>query len=146
MTEQENLQMCWLRAIEWGKWPLFVTQPLVPVLFLFFTWWKVIIWVMVFSWLWTLIRYKFVSLTLANAGAILVTIKWPIAILMGIILFCRGDIFPGLISVFWPIITLCLLPLVPPNKIGEMQKIFMKQLGYKPTPLNPLYDDEDDEL
>ena len=92
--------MCWLRAIEWGKWPLFVTQPLVPVLFLFFTWWKVIIWVMVFSWLWTLIRYKFVSLTLANAGAILVTIKWPIAILMGIILFCRGDIFPGLISVF----------------------------------------------
>lgn len=31
-SDQENLRWCWLRAVEWGKWPLFVSQPLLPLM------------------------------------------------------------------------------------------------------------------
>jgi len=33
-TETEVRQWALLRALEWSEWPLFASQPLVPVLFL----------------------------------------------------------------------------------------------------------------
>jgi hypothetical protein len=35
-TEPELQRWLHLRAIEWAAWPAFITQPVVPILFMFF--------------------------------------------------------------------------------------------------------------
>jgi hypothetical protein len=38
-SDKENLQWSLLRAVEWGIWPAFLSQPIVSVLLMFFEWW-----------------------------------------------------------------------------------------------------------
>lgn len=55
-TDEENLKWSWLRAVEWGAFPIFVTQPIIPFLIFFFDW-KIIIGVIIIcNWLWNFIR------------------------------------------------------------------------------------------
>jgi hypothetical protein len=37
-SDDENLRFCWLRAVEWGNWPTFISQPVVPIAILFWSW------------------------------------------------------------------------------------------------------------
>ena len=83
-TDEENLKWCWLRAIEWGQWPLFSAQLIAPVLLLFFQWWQIAVTVVILTWAWTLIRYKYVNIILAGLGPFIIILKWPVSIGMGI--------------------------------------------------------------
>lgn len=42
-TEEEYERWSHLRACEWGEWPLFIIQPVAPVLLLLFQWWQLAI-------------------------------------------------------------------------------------------------------
>lgn len=129
-SDDENLRWCWLRAIEWGKWPLFIAQAIVPILFLFLPWWWIVIAVVILTWLWAFIRYKYINITLADLGPLVVYLKWPISVGIGIYFLIKHNYFLAVISTFWPLITLILLAFSPPTQIGKLQKIFIARLGY----------------
>ncbi len=129
-TDHENLQWAWLRAVEWGDWPIFISQPVAPIVLLFFPWWSVIIVVIVINVTWSLfVRYNVVITSLAFWGAIFCSIEVDF-------LPVRHDIFSGAtvregtaaLALFWPLVIL-----VAPRastQIGVIQTMFMQCLGY----------------
>lgn len=130
-SDDENLRWCWLRAIEWGDWPLFISQPIIPILFLFFPWWQIVIAIVILTWLWAFIRYKYINITLADLGPLFVLLKWPISVGVGIYFLIKHNYFLAVISTFWPLITLLISHFFSPHiQIGKLQKIFMDRLGY----------------
>ena len=127
-TYEEVSRWCWLRAIEWGRWPLFIAQPIAPILFIFFPWWKIVIAVVVLDWLWTLIRYKYISIILADLGCLIVYLKWPLSVGVGIYFLVMGNYLLSAFSVFWPIITLILQFITPPMQIGKIQELLLNKV------------------
>ena len=130
-TKKENLLWCWLRAVEWGAWPLFSAQLVAPLLFLFFSWWQVAIAVVILTWAWTLIRYNYVNIILVGLGPFVIILKWPVSIGIGIFFLIKNNYLLAAISAFWPVITLLLMWLTPPTKIGVIQTALMNKLGYE---------------
>jgi len=130
-TDEENLKWCWLRAVEWGQWPLFTAQVVAPTLFLFFSWWQVAITVVILNWLWLLICYKYVNVTLAGLGPFFIILKWPVSIGIAVYFLIQVNYLLAAVSGFWPVITLFLMFLSPPIKTGIIQTALMNRLGYK---------------
>ena len=80
-TNDANAQWCHLRAIEWKAWPAFVSQPIIPILFIFCPVHKVIIGLFIINCLWILIRDSLLSIELASLGSVFVVFtKWPASI------------------------------------------------------------------
>lgn len=129
-TDQENLRWAWLRAIEWGVWPRFVAQPIVPVLLIFFPWQWVVGSVIVLTWVWVLIRYKFVSADLATLGATFVRLKWLTCPASCIYLWIMGQKQTAVLALLWPLVTLLLTIVGPSVMVGTLQNEFMRQVGY----------------
>lgn len=129
-SREEIVRWCWLRGIEWGRWPLFVAQPIVPVLFIFFSWWKITIAVVVLTWLWAFIRYRYISISLADLGCLIAHLKWPFSVGVGIYFLVKGHYLLAALSGFWPIITLVLQLVTPRIRIGKLQERFLNELGF----------------
>lgn len=67
----ENTRWCWLRAVEWVNWPIFLSPSIVPVMLFFWKWQIVVIVLLVCNWFWHFLvgrRGRFVSVLLANIG------------------------------------------------------------------------------
>jgi hypothetical protein len=135
-TDEENLKWCWLRAIEWGECPLFLGQLIGPIMLFVFPWWSVLLAVVILTWAWALVRYRFVSIGLGGLGPWVTVLKWPVSIGIGIAFLMRRDYQPAIVSSLWPLITLGLMRLTPKTKIGFIQMAFMKKLGYE-NPTHP---------
>lgn len=134
-TDQENLRWSWLRAVEWGSWPIFISQPLAPIAFLYFPWWSVILAILALNLVWSLfVRYRIVIPSLAYWGVIFVKLKWISGPISAFFLWSNGLHGIALLSLFWPIV-LFLVPHLP-TQIGIIQKMFMKCLGYDPSQEN----------
>ena len=130
-TDEENLKWCWLRAVEWGEWPLFVGQLIGPILFLMFSWWCVAATIVILTWAWALIRYRFVSIVLAGIGSWVIILKWPASIGIGVYFLITGNYQLAIVSALWPVITLVLMWVTPRTKIGVIQTALMNRLGYE---------------
>lgn len=130
-TFEENSRYCLLRAIEWGQWPIFVTQPIIPILFLFYPWESVVFGIIIINFLWGFIRKIFISPFLADVGAMLVHLKWFVSIGIGIYFFTQGDNLLAILSIIWPIIVMFAQAISIPAKNGELQIIFLKGMGYE---------------
>ena len=131
-TDQDNLLFCWLRAIEWGRWPLFVSQIFAPLCLMFYPWYYVVIAFFAANIVWASIRYQFINVGLANALADAMILKWPITIGSAIFLFLQGSIGVGILALCWPIVAV-LLGIVTPTQVGRIQNVMMSQLGYERT-------------
>lgn len=131
-TFEENVRWCFLRATEWDAYPIFLSQPIAPILFVFFPWYWVILAIVVLNWAWQPLRYKCVNLTVANIACLLVTFpKYPIGVGVGIYLWTRGQHLPAVLSTFWPFVAgFLFLTAGPPGNLERMQKLFMDKLGY----------------
>ena len=76
-SDDDNLRWSWLRAVEWGRWPVFLSQPIAPVLLIWLPWQQVALLVIGANLLWaTFIRYRFVSTQLAFIGVTFVLLRW----------------------------------------------------------------------
>ncbi len=84
LSGDELQRMCWLRAVEWLAWPAFISQPLLPIFYLFYPVYWVLAAVFVAGLLWLPFRYRFVSRQLADLGCLWVRLKW-VSIPIGII-------------------------------------------------------------
>lgn len=142
-SDDENVRWCWLRAVEWGRWPLFISQPLLPLMLFNWSWSEAVLIVLVCNLIWRYaITYHFVSVPLANFGALLVRLKWIVCPVCGYHFYSTGDHVTGLIALLWPviiivvpvipIINVVILLIVPVHQIGVVQKMFMMALGYRP--------------
>lgn len=135
-NDQENLQWCWLRAVEWGRWPIFISQIFAPPMLLIFDWLTVIIIFVVLNILWSLfVRYKFVSINLAFMGVLVTKLKWLICPLFGYYFFSRNNILLTAIALFWPLL-IFIIGALPTTQIGVIQNMFMNKLGYTKNDLS----------
>jgi hypothetical protein len=94
-SEQELQRRLHLRAIEWSAWPTFVSQPVIPVLFLFFPWTVIIVSLLVIDLFWCYFGYPIVSYRLARVGCLFVVCKWPASLGSAIYLFTQHRIVLG---------------------------------------------------
>ena len=127
-SEAEVERMLHLRAIEWAALPAFVSQPLAPILFIFFPWLMVVGSVIILSVVWATIRYTFVNFTVATSACILVVwCKWPASIISAIYLFLHYKPVPAIIALLWPFLAgfICI-----PGKVGIIELAFAKKIGY----------------
>jgi hypothetical protein len=135
-SDDDNLLWSWLRAIEWGAWPTFVSQPIAPVAILFFSWWSVVFATLIATFLWVVfIRHKIVIPALAEWGAVIVRLKWITCPIAAYILWLRGMRTAAVVALLWPLLIL-VIPLhllLGPGRIGDIQKMFMQCLGYEPA-------------
>jgi hypothetical protein len=130
-SDQENLTWCYLRAIEWCAWPVFVSQPIIPVLFLFLPWRIVVLSLVAINVLWALfIRHNLVIPPVATLAVFFVKLYWitiPVAV---ILLVLRGNYVLAGASLLWPWLA-GIVGYVPGRLVGKTQKLFMASLGYE---------------
>ena len=129
-TDDENTLWCWLRAVEWGIWPLFISQLYAPPLLVLLRWQYVVVGFFVANVLWAFIRYSFISARLAGALAAQMILKWPVTIGCAVYLaWPQHDFSLAFLALLWPLVAV-LLGVVTPVQIGRIQKVMMGQLGY----------------
>jgi hypothetical protein len=129
-SDEENLKWSWLRAVEWGRWPIFVSQIYAPILLLFLPWLAVVIAVVLSNILWAIfIRYHHVSVGAASTAAVLTRLKWVVCPIAAIFLLVSGNIANAFFALFWPLV-IFIIGVVPTVQVGKIQKMFMAQLGY----------------
>jgi hypothetical protein len=104
-SEPELQRWLHLRAIEWCAWPVFLSQPLVPLLLIVFPPLPVLLAVIAAEFLWRFVRYAFVSPRLVGAGATFVIfLKWPCAIGAAIYLAVQHRYPVALLAIVWPLV------------------------------------------
>jgi len=130
-SDQENLTWAWLRAVEWGRWPIFLSQPIAPLLLLFFSWPAVVIGTILLNLLWAgFVRYRVVNVKAAYYGVIMVRLKWLICPIVAIYLYSGGQLVGAALALLWPLL-IFVIGAVPTTQIGKIQNMFMSQLGYE---------------
>ena len=129
-SDEEIRRWLWLRAVEWGAFPAYLSQPVAPILFIFYPWYFVVLWIFVLGVVWCFVRYSFVSIHLAGAVVLpVVWLKWPAAIGSSIYLFCHHQIGGGVVALIWPLVASFA---GIPAKIGVIELTFAKKIGYAP--------------
>jgi hypothetical protein len=115
--------------MEWTNWPSFISQPIVPIMLIFYRWYFVLLAVFILDLLWTAIRYRYVNVAAATYAVIFVKFcKWPAALGSAVYLFVHHSYLPGILAVAWPL-GLCGVVVVP-GKIGEVELLFARKIGY----------------
>jgi hypothetical protein len=132
-TFEENARFCQVRAIEWSAWPSFISQPIAPIAFLYYTWQEVFGAMIAANILWAIfVRYEFVNVSLAYWGCLFVRLKWIACPVGAIVLFGRNQIAIGLVALFWPIVVMIVGPLTSlGGEFGRIELMFMRALGYQ---------------
>ena len=136
-SDQENLQWCWLRAVEWANWPLFLSLPIGPPLLIEISVWQIIVVLVVLDLLWLGVRYRVVSVRLSSIGAVYSLLRWVTIPAAAIALAISGRWLTAVIAILWPSLIGVVGGITRPQ-IGRIQVVLMRQLGYEPTPENPL--------
>lgn len=137
-SEAEIQRWLKLRALEWVGWPGFLSQAIVPVLFIFLPALPVIAGFLAIDFIWCFVRHLFVSPMLSRASALFIAfLKWPIVIGSSIFLFFHRQYGLVFLSLAWPIIGPILsLPINflagrigPRHGIGTIELALAKGIG-----------------
>jgi hypothetical protein len=148
-SDEDNLRWAWRRAGEWRHWPLFLSQPIVPVLFYFYDWVLVTFFVLLVTFIWWLIvSPRFIWLGIADLGPALIKLKFVSAPIMAYLIWQSGNRWSAVLALIWPflgvwIVSWLLTVLEAPlsstrtakaSQTGSLQKRFMSRLGYERPP------------
>lgn len=150
-SNDENVRWSWLRAVEWIGWPLFLSQPVVPILLYFYRWPVVIGAVVIVAFAWRAVIVPFwVAPSLAYIGPLFVLLKFISAPAMAYFIWQRGNTPIALVALVWPflgpmivqwvlILPTALMELTPLGKasqIGLVQRRFLTAMGFRPADRN----------
>ena len=136
MTPDEVTQLCWLRAVEWLGWPSFISQPLLPLLYVSYPVYWVLVAVACVGIVWLPFRYEFASLQLATLAALWVRLKW-ITIPIGVyFLFEQHRYVAIVITLLTPwLVSFLNFPAVvfavlarSPSEVGTVQQKFLRHI------------------
>jgi hypothetical protein len=133
-TDDEIKRWLWLRAIEWGSFPAFVSQPVAPILFIFIQWYLVVLAVVALELIWRFVRYSFVSVRIAGAVVVpVVWLKWPASIGSGIYLWLHHKPVVGVLALVWSLVAGSIGAATGyPTYVGIIELAFAKKIGYVP--------------
>jgi hypothetical protein len=133
-TDDEIKRWLWLRAIEWGAFPSYLSQPVAPILFIFFPWYFVALGVVTLGLIWRFVRYSFVSVRVASAVVVpVVWLKWPASVGSGIYLFIHHQPAPGVLALVWPFVAGGIGAAAGfPTYVGIIELAFAKKIGFVP--------------
>jgi hypothetical protein len=109
LLAKDELESRWLllRSIEWVNWPLFISQPLVPILLWYYEWQPVVVAVLVVTLLWRLaIATRYVSVRQVEFGPLFVALKFLICPVMAFLIWCQGDRVGAVLALLWPVAVL----------------------------------------
>jgi hypothetical protein len=144
-SEDENLRWALLRAIEWKHWPLFLSQPVVPVLLYFYPWPWVIGLVVVGTFAWWLIVAPETTPSLnIDLTVYFVYLRFLASPMMAFLVWQSGRPWAAVLALLWPFVGTSLVGwvLVFPEaildstarakaaQIGVIQIRLMARLGY----------------
>ncbi|SRR6266478_1770803 len=129
LTESEVQRWLTARSIEWTNWPAYLSQPIFPVLVVFYRWPYVAAGVVIVDILWAIIRYSFVSPSLSNIGCLFVVwLKWPAGIGSAIYLFTTRQYVAGTLAVLWPLFLAGFVCV--PGQVGRVELALARRIGY----------------
>lgn len=147
-SDQENLQWAQMRAIEWFGWPMFISQPIGPVLLYFYPWPWVLTGVLLVTLFWRItILQWFVSVRLADLGPLFVLLKFALCPVMAFLIWQHVERVGAVLALLWPIVILAVmtplaifqtilswfLPIFRVERtmyVGPVQQRFMRALVY----------------
>lgn len=128
---EDNSRFALLRGIEWGNWPLFLSQSVAPLLLFALPWQTVLVSVVVANVLWAFVRYRFISVVAANLGMYVVQLKWFICPGAAAYLYSHNQTTAAILALLWPLLVI-VIPGVP-IKAGVLEAMVMEKLGYRPV-------------
>jgi len=126
-TEAETKRWLFLRAIEWNAWPTFISQPIVPVLLIFFPWWQIFLGVLLIDLIWMFVRFRYINFFLVELGVFFVKLKWPAAVLSSVYLLVEGKYVIAILSLLWPLLAAVV---GIPGNIGKVELLLAKKIGF----------------
>ena len=138
-TNAEIERWIHLRAIEWSGWPTFISQPVLPVLLIFYPWHIVLVGLLCVDLVWQIIQHVFVSVQLSEISCFAVVwLKWPAALGSSIYLFLHGRYGIGILALLWPLcgsfvtapLDILLGWLRLRRSLGSISLALAKRLGY----------------
>ena len=129
-TDEENLRRCWLRAVEWMAWSAFVSQPVLPILYLFWPWYSVLASVIAVGLLWRIVRFPLASQKLATWGCLFVRLKWIVIPVMAAFYGYSSQWLLLALTLLGPLMAGILGFTSAGGDIRPLQMLFMRQLGY----------------
>ena len=119
-----------LRAIEWGNWPAYLSQPVAPVLFILYPWYFIVLGILASGFVWSFFRYSCVSARLADAAVLPVMwLKWPAAIGSCIYLVIHQRPLTAVAALLWPILAAFV---GVPAKRDIIESSLAREIGYVP--------------
>lgn len=128
-TDDEMKRWLRLRAIEWGDFPAYLSQPIVPVLFIFYPSYFVVFGVVVLGLLWSLVRYSFVSVGLSRGACLtVVLLTWPAAIGSSIYLFIHHRPLVAVAALVWPLVAT--FTSILPAKVGIIELALAERVEF----------------
>jgi hypothetical protein len=130
-----------LRAIEWRTFPEFVTQPVIPVLFIFVQWYFVLTGLIVLSVTWAFVRGRFFAPGISGRSVLFVRLlALPSAVVCCAILALRADYLSAVLALLWP--ALAALIGIPSSyvaavfgirdTIGSIERLVADRMGMVP--------------
>jgi len=128
--EKENEEYINARAAEWGHLPIFITESFIPLFFFKAQWWIIILVVYALDWVWSLVRYKWISQRVSEFGWQFNKIKWLIIIVIAVLFLKNHFYTEGIITILWPFISLILEMIGPPLNAKKMKKIFKAKISF----------------
>lgn len=129
-SDGENFCWCWLRSVEWGRWPIFLSQPIAPVLLIWWPWQGVIVSAFIANLIWArFIRYRGVSTAMASGGVLFVAARWITWPASSAYLFYHHMLPEAWVAVGWPLL---IFPIgaFPRPEVGRIQSMFIERLGF----------------
>lgn len=129
-SQDEVMRLSGLRAVEWLSWPAFISQPVLPIFYLFWPWYSVLIAVAVANVLWRFVRYKFVSYTMAAVGCLFVRLKWPVMLILASYSLWHGQYFLAALTLATPLVVMAMIPLST-GMVGAVQRKFVDELLFE---------------
>jgi hypothetical protein len=126
LTDEEIRRWIWLRSIEWANWPIFISQPLIPIALVFFKWWLVLVIIYTTNIFWSVVRYKYFNPFAATLAAYFVKLRWFVAIGCGVYLFIHSDYELAMIAFLWPLLSGVL---VLSGKLERIQELITRAIG-----------------
>ena len=92
----------------WINWPLYITQPVIPVLFFFLHFADVLFFILVvltINVIWIrIVSQTFVSLLLSRLGDSIALLKWVASPVAALMLWHQGHLLAALAALSWPVL------------------------------------------
>jgi hypothetical protein len=106
-SHSENTHWLLLLSIEWVNWPLFISQPVVPIALYFYEWQQTVLTVIFATVLWRLaIAPRFISVLLADLGPLFIQLKFLTCPIMAFLIWKQGDWTRAVLALLWPVVVL----------------------------------------